>query len=280
MENKNESEYLEFKRLERNLMAAKNGVKWADNIDAYDKYINFVAYLIRVIAYPENALSAAYATSILIRDGIFSRDGKFRYTYPMDTHIEGFLGLNVVNGYGNSRNISSFINDVLNKMGYMSYTLYARVSSEENLNDNQKKANQALNLIEYDGTLYAFDAINNVFYAFTDKDKMKQIYSDRPLYAYYDKRADIVLNNIKADAAESLISLFNSVKENEIIDGNEFKSMIDYTNRQIYRRGLIIFDETVRFSKQYIDEIVNGLPRYDIGEISSVTAHDNLRKKK
>ena len=171
------------KELEEKLIIKENIIKYEDNISAYNEYLNYVAYLVKVLAYPDNIMSAIVITNKVIRDGVFSKNKEFKYVYTINNNIEGFLGLNVVNGYGNSRNISAFISDVLNKLGFKCNTAFANITDKEE-RDNNIQANQTLNIFQYDGNIYGYDVMNNIFYVIDSSNRMKEIYYSR-IFFYF-----------------------------------------------------------------------------------------------
>ena len=251
--------HADYMKLDHELEVAENKIIYKDNMRAYNEYLNFVSYLVKVLSYPRNALSAVVAINTLIRKGVFSRDGIFQYRSPMTDNVEGCLGINIINGYGNSRNISAFINDVLVKLGYTSYVMYANVSANSHLQYGNLGANQALNLIEQDGALYGYDAVNNSFYKFIAKDKMQEIYTkNSPFYAYYSPYIDMVYSEMNAENVKSFMAVCEASVGNKIMDEDRFKFMVDYTTRQIDRSNVML-EDTVRYTKQYVDRITKGI---------------------
>ena len=216
-----------------------NAITYADNIKTYDEYLNFVAYFVKTLALPENSLSVAMITNMLLKKGIFSKNGEFKYVPAVYSDIEGFLGLNVINGCGNSKNMSAFTCDVLTKLGYTAASLPVRISDAARLEDTSKSANMSLTMVQYKGNMYGYDAINNTFYSFVNGNTLNEVYSDNPLYAVCAKLQD--------------------VKAGQMLPQNEYKFIKDYVTWQMNKDNQLLFAEIARYSTQFIEKIINGM---------------------
>lgn len=137
----------------------KNALKNGNNIKAYDEYVGLIAYLIKTLNMPNNAISASVILNRLTKMGLFSYDGKYVRTTDIGKQLIGFLGINVIEGASVCRHMASFHSDVLSKMNMMSYPFYCYLTKNNDEDGNNFRCNHAINLIEYKSCLYGYDAL-------------------------------------------------------------------------------------------------------------------------
>ena len=228
------------------------------SIKIYDEYINFIAYLIKVLNMPNNAISASMILKSLLESGVFSYNDKFQYIDGRQKEVNGFLGLNVILGHGCCRHVSRFQSDVLGKMNLMSDVLYCHISDKHQDEANKLKANHAMNLIEYHGILYGYDTERNQLFRMHGENEMAGIYIKNPSFVYYKPYIDMLINGMKVENANYMLKLLEMFKDKDIIGSNEYLEILNYVKNIISSNQGLIKDFR-HSSKQYTKKIVKNL---------------------
>lgn len=239
--------------MNNNCSVENNALDYADNIKAYQKYVSFIAYLVKTLSLPNNAISSSIILSNLINKGIFSCNGKFIYKDEEKDILSNYSGLNIINGIGNSEQIGKFQNDVLNEL-----YLYCDVISSTffiDINEVIRKVipNYYINLIKYNNSVYGYDANRRKLLGI-DADKLSffPIFDEEIIYYQYlyDKDSDCSRKNDT--------SLLDNLKNNAIISASEYK-YICFMARGELLRNEDLFKDFHESSKKYIKEITRGL---------------------
>ena len=241
-----------------NIDINKNTTKYKDNIEAYDEYINFIAYLIKCMSLPNNIISASIILSIITKMGVFSDNYKLFTNEKIQDDLYGFLGINIVKGYAVCRHFASFQSDVLKKLGYMCEPFYCYMSNRDIIDADKKLANHAINLIEYNNSLYGFDSYNNGLFSFVDNKKMKEMFVVDSHYIYYKPYINIMYNNETISSINNMIELFNNIKDKPDFDIREYKYIREMSEKMVLNnKGLL--NDFHESSKKYIKRITDGL---------------------
>ena len=77
-----------------------NIINYKNNIEAYDEYISFIAYLIKCMSLPNNVISASTILSLITKEGVFSNNHKLYVGNEILDELYGFLGYGF-DGYNN-----------------------------------------------------------------------------------------------------------------------------------------------------------------------------------
>ncbi len=228
------------------------------NITAYNQFIKRVACLVEALNVSDNAITASIIIDLLIKAGVFSAYGEYNKGMHTNQQVMGAFGIDVVNGTGVCRNTTSFLSDVLNKMNIMSYPFYCYATDDILDDANDHESNHVVNLIEYNGTLYGYDAFNSMLFKFVSDREMVQMFSEQPLKLYYKPYIDVVIEGLTLGNTDNLMVLFDNVKDNQVITLEEFRDMWKYAGKAICENAYLIglFKEN---SKKRIREITKGL---------------------
>ena len=251
-------EYINEMKHYYELAACQDQVTYNSSIDAYHKFVKFVAYLIKSLNLENNAITASIIIDILIKQGTFSVNGKYSKLKYMKQNLMGCFGIDLIIGAGVCRNTTSFHADVLEAMNMMSYPFYCYGTRESLEDGNDYHANHVVNLIEYDGALYGYDAFNSMLFNFVSKYEMVEFFSVNPFRLYYKPYVDMIVDGLSLNNVDSLLTLFDMVKHNKLITLSEYKDMWEYAKR-VTSENDYLFDLFKESAKKYIREITKGL---------------------
>lgn len=202
-------------------------------IEEYNLYIKTASKLVEELSLKDNSISIALVTSALIESGTFSYDSIIKDSCEDILTLK--LGLNILNGIGCCRNVSSFINDIFNAMDRKCDVLTV-VQLEER---NQKKAltskaNHMINLIHYKNVPYGFDMMNNMgsLYYFNNAFELLPVDTKEETYMYYKPYIELVYQN---RSFEYIKEKLKYLKENGklAITQEEFKGIITETDEKL-----------------------------------------------
>lgn len=228
------------------------------NIMAYNEFVKLIAYLIKSMNIPNNAITASMIIDILIKKGLFSENGKYSKGKNMKERRIGFSSIALIEGIGVCRNTTSFHSDVFRALNMMSYPFYCYATFDSLENGNDYEANHVINLIEHNGTLYGYDAFNSMLFKFVSDREMLQMFSKEPLKLYYKPYVDVIVESLTLGNVNNLMALFGTVKDNELITVHEYLSMWKYAKKVTSENDFLfnLFKDT---SKKRIKEITKGL---------------------
>ena len=229
-----------------------------ETIEAYDEYIDYIAYLIKCMNLPSNVISASIILSLLMRKGIFSEDNRLITNEENLVDLYGFLGLNIIIGHAACRHFAAFQSDVLKRLKYMSEPFYCYMTKDDVSDASKKPANHAINLIEYKDNLYGIDTYNSSFFNFIDSKKMVEMFVKRPHFVYYKPYINIMYNGETTDSVNNLCNLFDNIKGKESISIDEFKYICDYAQKVVFKNNDLL-DAFHESSKKYIKRITKSL---------------------
>lgn len=202
-------------------------------IEEYNLYIKTASKLVEELSLKDNSISIALVISALIESGTFSYGSFDKDSYEDILTLK--LGLNILNGTGCCRNVSSFINDIFNALDRKCDVLTV-VQLEEN---NQKKAltskaNHMIDLIYYDNVPYGFDMMNNLgsLYYFKNAFELFPVDTKEETYMYYKPYIEMVYQNRSFEYIKEKLKF---LKENGRlgITQEEFKGIITETDEKL-----------------------------------------------
>ena len=202
-------------------------------IEEYNQYIKLASKLVQELSLKDNSISIALVISALIESGTFSYGSFNKDSYEDILTLK--LGLNVLNGIGCCRNVSSFTNDIFNALDRKCDVLTV-VQLEEK---NQKKAltskaNHMINLIHYDNVPYGFDMMNNMgsLYYFNNAFELLPIDTKEETYMYYKPYIEMVYQNRSFEYIKEKLKF---LKQNGRlgITQEEFKGIITETDEKL-----------------------------------------------
>ena len=242
------------------IRAVNNALKYSDNIKAYQNYIKLIAYLVKVLGLPDNAISYSLILGELTRRGLFSKNGTFAYNNGKNGEIDGFLGINVIKGIGNYKHMANFQNDVLTRNNVASSILFCDLATNISEPGKSVVPNYAVSLIEYRGTLYGYDAYRNKLLTFGADGNLHPIYADGTEHFEYIPIADIAIDDFAFSKNVSLLEMLDKFKGNKIITPEEYRYICEDMKRNIKRNAKYdLFKDFRRSSVRHIEGITRGL---------------------
>lgn len=129
--------------------------------EEYDKYITSVASLIRDLKFPSSKDTLAYL-QLLLSSGHFSKYHRHQYKlYPYEkVELLEICGARVLTGKSVCRHQSSFLVDVLNKLGYTAANMSVIATASDPIRlakQKYKKWNHAVVSVSENNQMYLFD---------------------------------------------------------------------------------------------------------------------------
>lgn len=232
------------------------------NITAYKEFIKLVTKVIKEIGLPNNEISYSLVISRLIHDGYLSEKLSFFQTDNKNKmlDISGYLGIDVINGYGCCRHVSGIHRDLFNDMELFNDNLpctsvLTYISLKQAF---EMPANHSVNLLKYNGLYYIHDALNNKFYTFNDGFTMKQYPNSveiLPRKLFYKPEYDIIINNVTFSKVKEKVKDFSYDSMKSHISASELGDIVDETNLQ-YDRNREILGDFVKEARPYTKKIV------------------------
>lgn len=232
------------------------------NITAYKAFIQLVTKVIKEIGLPNNEISYSLVISRLIHDGYLSENLFFFLTDNKNKvfDISGYLGIDIVNGYGCCRHVSGIHRDLFNDMELFNDNLPCTsvptyVSLKQAI---EMPANHSVNLLKYNGLYYIHDALNKKFYTFNDSITMKQYPNNVeiiPKKLFYKPEYDMIINNTTFSEVKEKIKDFSYDSMKTHISVSELRDIMDETNLQ-YDRNKDVLCDFVQEARPYIRRIV------------------------
>ena len=156
----------------------------------YDSIINKTALFVDDVSSKKDAITYSTIITELLWNGILSIDKKFIYEDYLLEVEDFFNGLNVTYGEGCCRHIGSMIKDVLNNLNEDNYLISGETKIKsamdyfkiirndangvmDNLNGEietfDSESRHMVNMINYNGKYYLFDATNLLMFKFNKK---------------------------------------------------------------------------------------------------------------
>ena len=189
---------------------------------------------------------------------IFSYNGILKYSSHIDDDISGFLGINVILGKACCRHITSFQSDVLAKNFLISEPFHCYMTEDNLLDAHGLLPNHVINLINYNGIYYGYDATNDKLFEFVSENKMQQVFTDKPSFLFYAPHSDMITNGMSREENEDKIkALFKKSEGKKIISKDEYDE-IRYFAKSITNNERLLNDYK-ESSKKYIKKITKGI---------------------
>lgn len=263
-----ESPIITLRQLEYRKEVEQNKIIYSDNIEQYNNFTKLVAYLISNMGEKNNSIIYSRIFSKLLYDGYFSDDSYFVVTdqkeYLLD--IKGFLGIDIINGVGCCRHISSFYQDVFGNIDMNGNALCCfEPDITEPYTHSDKlitgRTNHVVNLLKYNGLYYVYDPMRKSFYYFQDFIEMRPYlvdeknYLNPPLY-YRPYKEMIVFDSSYGDIVTNIITFINNCKNsaNYVTSKEIFEIVADADN--IYKKSNNMLKEFKIEAKQYTKHII------------------------
>lgn len=234
----------------------ENALQYGENIQAYNEYLNFIAYLIKVLSLPNNAISESIILKMLTDMGTFSKDQKLYTKCDKIDDIVGFWGMHVIDGRVSCRHIANFQSDVISRNHLYSEPFYCYISEYDYQNLGNFTVNHAINLIAHNGIYYGYDAVRNKLFSFIDGMKMKELFSDQPLFAYYKPNLKLIQNGHLIMDISYDMALFKKMENMPSLSLEEYNYIIYYIASAL-SNNKDLFKAFQMSSKKYIKRITN-----------------------
>ena len=175
-------------------------------ISDYNSYIKIVSKLINELDYGKDNLSKLSIITKLLHDGTFSYGQVFTRESNASTILNSYLGLNIIDGSGCCRHISEFIWDVIPESRVLTCVTECK-------NPLKEEADHMINLAEYNGVFYGFDAFNGgKLLKFEDEFKMIPVNDEIKTFFYYKPYAEVMFYK---RSLESIREFLKHCKENK-----------------------------------------------------------------
>lgn len=246
-----------------------NKVIYKENIEYYNYFTESVSKLIKFLSLKNNSISYSRIFSNLLYDGYLSYMSTFISTNQPKFFfdIKGYLGLDIVNGFGCCRHVASFYQDVFKNLNVIGKALCCFNTS--NIKDTLKyqpfinKANHVVNLLEYNGLYYVYDSLNECYYYFNDFISMHPYIikncDDNSLNSplYYKPYMDMIVYSVSYKDVLDNVIIFkkNCDKSSFYIDSKEIIDILIETDI-IYKKSYEILNYFKDESKKYIKNII------------------------
>lgn len=174
-------------------------------INSYNLYIELVKKLIDEVTPSKDDLSKIHIIMNLLMDGIFSYSDKFELTSGHIDILYSNTGINILYGKGSCRHVSGFISDIM--PGSRILTCVG-----EKDNPYESEGNHTINLIDYNGKKYGFDAINGgILYNFISEFEMVPIDKEIKPHLNYKPYGEIMFFR---RSFEEIKELLEQIKKN------------------------------------------------------------------
>ncbi len=209
------------------------------NKEAFMNYKNFikkVSELIPELSILNHSISYSISLTKFIQDGHASKDLKFTIEEEIEDK-DGLLGLNVIDGKGCCRHVCVFFQDVFQELGMCGDIIPC--INEDNITLEEAFSylpNHTVNLIEYRGVYYVYDALNINFYKFTDQFTMNS-YFDEKDFVYFKPSASMILNDETIVEVLEKLGKFLASSKSKNITNSEFEEILKETVN-IYNKNL------------------------------------------
>ena len=199
-----------------------------ESIEEYDKYISFIAKLIKELRASLNPLVLCMVLRKLIFNGYFSIDKFVTVNSAKFYDIRYYEGMDVLVGKACCRHVVSFCDELFKKLEITSRPMPCiRTRDKKTLKEAFSNCcNHTLSLFSHDGVDYGYDIFDDVFLKSINGFQMREIFeyeSDdyRLLNAYYKPSMDMMFYGIAYD---------NMMERIKKMGANSRKKVIDYIN--------------------------------------------------
>lgn len=193
-------------------------------IDDYKQLIEVIAKIIKELKLENNPLTLSIILHKLILAGYFSDDYKFALTTDGYFHdVKPYWGMDIIDGKGCCRHLASFQDDVFRKTGIFSNTLHCYITNSVLSLPKRKlpEDNHAINILLYDGIIYAYDCTTNTFYRNAEKSILSEIYNIKPSSIFYRTIPDSIVSENTTNKDKEFI-LKGLEKASESMDYNRY----------------------------------------------------------
>lgn len=210
-------------------------------ISSYDSYIKLVSKLINEVSL-DNSISKGLIISVLIQAGAFSYDD-FKCDNSDDI-LNSRLGLNIINGVGCCRNVTNFMTDIFKANNEFCENLTViTLNKKDKRKAIREMANHMINLINYEGVLYGFDALYNFgsLYYFINSFELLPVETSLKSYMYYKPYIDLVYKDWSFEELREKLLLFNENVGNKISE-KEFKDIVTETDIKLSSNITLVED--------------------------------------
>ena len=232
-----------------------NSVYFKDEIQEYIKFLELVKKFLSTFN-ADNQIQYSLLISYLLRSGIFSIGKNFKYTSNLKNELEGHLGLTILSGKGCCRNVSSFYEDL---MGDKADSFYCRLERSK-LNLGQfKEARHVVNIIDFNGNLYAYDPINIGLFYFINKEQLKLLSDSNIMYLRFKPYFGVITNKYEFGDIEDKYKLYEEASKKLHITTFDYELLRSDTLNRLNQRKMDLLDfkddtmvlkETIHYSVQ------------------------------
>lgn len=253
-------------KMETIRMIRNNNEIYRENIDAYEQFITVIVKVLKEVSLPSCTISYAVSLSRMIHEGWLSNHLSFQKTRDTSKLLDilGYLGIDVINGYGCCRHISSLYHKVWTHLNLYMDDLYCYaspyfISAEEGV---YKNANHAVNAFLYNGSYYIYDALKGTFYLISDGFRMhpyiREDIRERPKSLFYKPDCDIVYKNKTFHQLEMQIEKFSLDSTKPHISKKQLREILKETYYKFDKNRDVLMDlapKTLSYSQKITQNI-------------------------
>ncbi len=252
-----------FEQSHYRLKALQNLMVYTKTIGSYQQFISLVARLIKELGLPNNSISYSLITTRLIHEGYLSDKNIFVKIEDNESFkdLSGYLGIDIVNGYGCCRHVSAIHQDIFRELNLKGNSLPCLLSSYIPFREAlQREGNHAVNLIEYEGLFYVHDTSQQRFYEFENAFTMMPYPSSlgNAQVLYYKPLLDMIFNNESQLEILKKISHFDRSSQSQYISVRELNEILNETNLK-YNESHETLKDFMHDARPYTKEITSSV---------------------
>lgn len=228
-----------------------------ENVQSYIEFLELIAKIVRDIGLPNNSISYSKIVSRLIHEGYLSNRSVFVPTTDKTKFLDiiGFLGIDVINGYGCCRHTADIHQDIFRELNLCGDRVYCLSESSITLSQAfNSRGNHIVNLLIYDEMCYVHDILHQKFYYFKNGFTMEEYQGRDTLY--YKPSLDIVFNGMSYLDMLKRIRTFHESSAKSYMSARELNEILAETDNQ-YNNSRQILEDFRREAKSYIKKIVS-----------------------
>lgn len=243
------------------LKKEKNQIIYKENIEAYEKWIEKIAQVVRSLSLPNNSISHSAVIGRIIKEGWLSKTLNFeKENIGRNLDIIGYCGIDVINGYGCCRHTEDIYTRIASELNihYSNFSCYSSsipVSIEEGLKNN---TNHIINLFQYEGLWYGYDTLNQVFYVSQDIFRLKSYVREQetnPKSLFMKADYDMVYNNKTLEEEDKKIDMLWIDSTKVHISKKELQEILKETHNK-YNKNIHILSELIAYTFYYSEKII------------------------
>lgn len=248
--------------LEQKMDSFFNKEFYSENIKAYEKFLQFVAYTVKKIGIAGNSISYSIVIENLLKDGYLSIDNKYSYSSDEETYVldlSGCLGINVINGYGCCEHEAAIHSEIFKYLKLVEYKICCLLDSRLSFQDGIGSfANHMVNVLEYGDTYIVHDITNHSFFRFRDGYIMEEYTNEQDIYGevmYYKPLSDVICNTLDPLSVVQKIVKFNEVATKSELQVDELTRIVNETNH-LYKENKSLLNDLQKELKKHIRNII------------------------